>query len=285
MKRAFFPVVIDESLSRMDEFSPVNANNKVNIVIPIYNEGKSIIKLVKKIQHVLRGSLQFRITIVNDCSTDNTLDLLKNASVETDVISTNVNSGKGVSLIKGFNRCTNKAIIVTMDGDGEHMPEDIFALILPIIQGSAQATIGSRFRDNRFLNFFRNNNIGSYSNNGKPLNFLRRFGNWLFSMIIWIGTGVWIVDSQCGFRAYAPGVIQKLNLDCKGFQIETEITMKLINNGIIIVDVPIHTGKCHRLSYMDIVIDSIKNGLTIIRLKFPRKLDRWLCKIFPFLIN
>lgn len=285
MKREFLPVVIDNSLSKIEKYSPFNANNKVNIVIPIYNEGKSIVKLVKKIHLVLQDTLQFRITIVNDCSTDNTLDLLENSSVETNIISTNENSGKGVSLIKGFEQCTNQEIIVTIDGDGEHLPEDIFPLIHPIIQGFAQATIGARFRNNRFLNFFMNNNKGSYSNNGKSLNYIRRFGNWIFSMFIWMATRVWIVDSQCGFRAYAPGVIQKLNLDCKGFQIETEITMNLINKGLKIVDVPIQTGKGNRPSYMDIVIDSIKNGLTIIRLKLPRKLNRWMRKIFPVLIN
>ena len=285
MKREFLPVVIDDSLSKIEKYSPFNVNNKINIVIPIYNEGKSILKLVKKIHLVLQDTLQFRITIVNDCSTDNTLDLLKNSSVETNLISTNENSGKGVSLIKGFDQCTNKEIIVTIDGDGEHLPEDIFPLIQPIIRGFAQATIGSRFRDNRFFNFFLNNNKGSYSNNGKSLNYLRRFGNWIFSMFIWMSTRVWIVDSQCGFRAYAPGVIQSLNLNCKGFQIETEITMNLINKGLKIIDVPIHTGKGNRPSYMDIVIDSIKNGLTIIRLKLSRKIDRWLCKIFPVLTN
>jgi glycosyltransferase involved in cell wall biosynthesis len=285
MKREFFPMVIDENLSSLGEFSPLNPNNKVNIIIPIYNEGKSIVKLVKKIHLVLQDTLLFRITIINDSSTDNTLDLLKNSSTETKIITTNENSGKGVSLIKGFNQCTNKEIIVTMDGDGEHLPKDIFSLIRPIILGFAQATIGARFRDNKFLNFFLNNNKGSYSNNGKSLNYLRRFGNWIFSMFIWMTTRVWIVDSQCGFRAYAPGVIQKLNLDCKGFQIETEITMNLINKGLKIVDVPIQTGKGNRPSYMDIVIDSIKNGLTIIRLKLPQKLNRWMRKIFPVLIN
>ena len=285
MKREFFPLVIDENLSSIGEFSPLNPNNKVNIIIPIYNEGKSIVKLVKKIHLVLQDTIQFRITIVNDCSTDNTLDLLKNSSIETKIITTSENSGKGVSLIKGFNQCTNNEIIVTMDGDGEHLPKDIFSLIRPINLGFAHATIGARFRDNRFLNFFKNNNKGSYSKNGKSLNYIRRFGNWIFSMFIWMATREWIVDSQCGFRAYAPGVIQKLNLYCKGFQIETEITMNLINKGLKIIDVPIKTGKGNRPSYMDIVIDSIKNGLTIIRLKLPRKLNRWMRKIFPVLIN
>jgi hypothetical protein len=172
-----------------------------------------------------------------------------------------------------------------MDGDGEHLPEDIFTLIEPILNGKVKAAIGTRFDDNKFFKFFNQKSNGTYSNNGKSLNFLRRFGNWLFSSAIWIATQKWVADTQNGFRAFAPGVVQDLNLDCQGFQIETEITMSLINNCVEIENIPIQTGRVGRPSYMEIFKDSLKNFITIIRLKFPKKIDQWLCRVLPFIVR
>jgi hypothetical protein len=172
-----------------------------------------------------------------------------------------------------------------MDGDGEHIPEDILPLIDPILNRKAHSVIGTRFDDNRFLRFFSKKSFGSYSQNRKKLNLLRRFGNWLFSLSIWIATGVWIIDSLSGFRAFAPRVLQNLELCCKGFQIETEMTMELINNRYKIEHVPIQTGFVERPSYMGIVKDSIKIIATIIRTKLPNKLSKRLIEAFPILIK
>ncbi|MHA1728292.1 MAG: glycosyltransferase family 2 protein [Promethearchaeota archaeon] len=254
--------------------------------MPVYNEGKSILKIVDGINICLKNKPYFyRITIVDDGSTDDTFEVLKNSSYKLNLISNKVNSGKGISLRKGMAQCTEQEIVITLDGDGEHIPEDIPSIIRPVVEETAKSVVGTRFEDNRFLRFLNPKFSGSYSNNKKRFNFLRRFGNWLFSLFIWIATGVWLNDSQSGFRAFAPGVIPSLNLICNGFQIETEITMQLIKKGYNIEDVAIQTGRVNRPSYMGIVKDSFKILITIFRLKMPYKINKWLCNIFPFILK
>ena len=77
----------------------------------------------------------------------------------------------------------------------------------------------------------------------------------------------------------------QLQLNCHGFQIETEITMNLINNCVDIENIPIQTGRVGRPSYMEIFKDSLKNFITIFRLKLPKRIDDWLCRVLPFIVR
>lgn len=258
---------------------------RIHLLIPIYNEGVSILRLIDRICNALDNKVIYKITIIDDGSTDNIIDFIDQSLGIVNIIENMGNCGKGVSLIKGFNQTSADELVITMDGDGEHLPEDIFALIEPILNGKVKACIGTRFDDNRFFRFFNQKSNGTYSNNGKPLNFLRSFGNWLFSLAIWVATQTWVDDTQNGFRAFAPGVVQDLKLDCQGFQIETEITMNLINNCVDIENIPIQTGRVGRPSYMEIFKDSLKNLITIFRLKLPKKIDHWICRILPIIVR
>ena len=251
---------------------------KIHILIPIYNESKTIVKLLSQIEDCFHFYPNYKITVIDDGSSDDSVEKIKYFSPLIQIISNITNAGKGVSLMNGFKNCTNEEIIVTMDGDGEHIPEDIEKLITPIIEGKSQSVIGSRFEDNAFLKIFNSKYYGTYSKNGKDLNFLRRFGNWIFSLTIWMAQRNWVVDSQSGFRAFSPGVVNKFTLNCRGFQIETDITMQLLKNGIKIDCVPIETGFVNRPSYMNILKDSFKIILTIVRNALPKKINRWLCQ-------
>ncbi len=283
MTKEFIYPVVTNGLFNGHTVIPESFYSRIHIIIPVFNESYSIIQLIEKIYECFVNLPKPIITIIDDGSTDDTLYELEQSSYNINIISNKKNSGKGVSLINGFKICSEDDIVITMDGDGEHIPEDIFALVQPIIEGKVKSVIGTRFLDNKFLKIFYRKYFGSYSNNGKRLNYIRRFGNWLFSLFIWFATRNWIIDSQSGFRAFAPGVVKEFDLSSKGFQIETEITMQLIKNGIQIDEIPIKTGTVNRDSYMGIFRDSIKNIITIIRIVLPKSISNWLIRNFEFI--
>ncbi|MCX6807777.1 MAG: glycosyltransferase family 2 protein [Patescibacteria group bacterium] len=162
---------------------------KVIIVLPAYNEGQAIAKVISGI--INAGFNQ--IIVVNDGSKDNTGSIAKKAGAH--VVSHIINRGVGAARFTG-----NKAalqlgadIIVQMDADGQHDPSDIYKIIKPIIDHRADITIGSRF----------------LSDNKIPSS--RRILNWIGNLATMIFFGIWVSDSQTGFKAFSQVAAQKLN--------------------------------------------------------------------------
>jgi len=125
---------------------------EVIVLIPNYNEEKSLLKLIKKIK--------YKIIVIDDCSKDNSFLKLKKKKIET--IRNNKRLGYEATLINGFNYIKKKykkcSYILTMDADGEHPPENISSILNFIKKKKCDVVIGSRFKLNRFseyvLSFF-----------------------------------------------------------------------------------------------------------------------------------
>ena len=254
------PVIIP-----IDIFSGfMDPKRSIKVIIPVYNEENTIKDLIKRILNTF-SKLNKRVEIicVDDGSVDNTREILDRSNIT--LIRNGHNLGKGEALKKGFNYCSPYDIIITLDADGEHCPEDISKLLEPLFKGEADIIIGSRFLKTE-------EGYRSYLNNRRNLAYLRMVGNQIFSIITKMVTQKLFTDTQSGFRVYKPNVINNLNLKSSGFEIETETIIEAIAKGYKIKEVPIDNGYAQRDSYMNIVIDSIKIGLTFLNGVVPRRL-------------
>mgnify|MGYP006089640887 CR=1 FL=1 len=120
---------------------------KISILIPAYNESRTIIEILKKIHaNKDKNIYEFEIIIINDGSTDDTEDkLIKNKHLYNELLSIKKNSGKGNALNLGFGKCTGEIIII-QDADLEYNPEDYPKLLSPFEKFDADIVYGSRFK-------------------------------------------------------------------------------------------------------------------------------------------
>ncbi|WFB58112.1 glycosyltransferase family 2 protein [Paenibacillus sp. BR1-192] len=154
--------------------------NKVLVIIPAFNESQNISQLLTK----FRGK-EYDILVINDCSTDNTSSICKSLNINTIDLPCNLGIGGAVQTGYKYALKNKYDIAVQVDGDGQHDPEQIHSLILPILNGDADMVIGSRYI----------NKIGFQSSK------LRRLGITYFSKLIFLLTKTKITDPTSGFRA------------------------------------------------------------------------------------
>ena len=229
----------------------------------IRKEETTILGLINRIKKTFHDwEKNVKIICVDDGSSDRTRNLLEKLDVT--LICHGKNLGKGEALKNGFKYCEPHDTIVTIDADGEHRPEEIPKLLDPIINRKADMIIGSRFM------YIKDNRV-SYLHSKKHLAYIRKFGNEVFSLFAKMVTQKTITDTQSGFRAFRPNTIHNMNLEAKGFEIETEMIMEALKRGYRIMEVPIYNDEVQRDSYMNIVFDSIKIFLTFLNGIFPNR--------------
>jgi len=194
---------------------------KLSVVIPAYNEANMIADVVD-------NSLKYadEVVVVDDGSSDNTALVAKAAGAM--VIKLPRNKGKGFALAMGlYTVALNGAdVIVCLDGDGQHDPNEIPKVALPIIRGEADLVIGSRYFD---------------SAGSREIPTYRQFGHSVLRMAANVGNRDYgnIKDSQSGFRAMARKTVLQMTLTEEGMGIESEIFMDAASLGMRIVEVPI----------------------------------------------
>jgi len=219
----------------------------VSIIIAAFDEGPAIGDVLSKTALVMnRLNLPYEIIVVDDGSTDNTkqVALVHGAKVIWD----GKNHGKGYSVRKALEQAHGD-IIVTIDADGEHKPEDIPKLI-EALNNEADVAVGSRFLGD-----------GEYFTTG-----LNVIGNKLLNLAITVLTGKYITDSQTGFRAFRRAFFERINLESNGFEIEAEITVKSLLNGFRLKEVPVScTRRENGRSKLKIASDGFKMLRTILR--------------------
>ena len=190
----------------------------MNIVcIPAYNEEAKINYVVKKALHYVD-----KVVVCDDGSSDNTATLAKKAGAV--VISHKTNQGYGAAISTLFDYCrkNNAEIMVTLDGDGQHNPDQIPDLISVIIKHNVDVVIGSRsLKDDK--------NLPSY----------RKTGIKIITSTINSATNLKVTDSQSGFRAYSKTAIDLIRPTESGMSASTEILLKISNNGLSMAEVPI----------------------------------------------
>lgn len=203
---------------------------KLSIVVPAYNEGKTIHLILEKIAavHLING-IEKEIILVNDCSKDDTEQAIlrfKNQHPELNLqyYKHEVNTGKGAALHTGIQRATGDYLII-QDADLEYDPEEYNDLLKPVLKGFADVVYGSRFmgsKPHRILFFWHS--IGN-----KFLTFLSNF----FSNLN-------LTDMETCYKLFNTKVVQDLNLLEKRFGFEPEVTAKIARiKGVRIYEVGI----------------------------------------------
>lgn len=189
---------------------------KITAVLPAYNEEVSLGSIVLNTKKYVDN-----VIVVDDGSTDNTVEIAELAGAQ--VISHSSNKGKGEALKTGFQAAKTSEIIVTIDSDGQHKPEEIPKLIAPIINGEADIVNGSRY----------------INGNKKDTPSYRRVGQTVLDKATNLSSGLDITDSQSGFRAFARHTIPAFRFSCVDFGIESEMLMDAANAGLRIKEVEI----------------------------------------------
>jgi glycosyltransferase involved in cell wall biosynthesis len=210
-------------------------DHKIIAILSAYNLEKSIGEVVKKTSKYVD-----EVMVVADGSTDNTAEMAEKSGAI--VPSPTLKRGKGFAIIKGIEESKKflPDIVILMDADGQHIPQEIPIVVEPIINGGYDMVVGSRM-------------LGELKTS-----FINRIGNFGLKLISFIVTGKWMTDTESGFRAFNAKKIYSLNLTSIGFEIESELLLKSIHNKFKIKEVPI-TVPCQVPGIT--VIDGIKNGL------------------------
>ena len=180
----------------------------ISIVLPMYNEEKTI----KTVLEELPNSNSIEIIVVNDNSLDSSLKEIEKVKLkrEIKVINHKSNQGYGGAIISGTKHAKGN-IIVTMDTDGQHSPDDIFNLVEPIFNGEADYTIGSRYKGTYFY----------------KLPVFTRLGEVIVEKLIQIFFGIKIMNNQTGFRAFNRKVLPIFNnVKYRGYAFCTEQILK-----------------------------------------------------------
>lgn len=206
---------------------------QIAIIIPAYNEANYIGRFLDKLQPTKRN-----VIVVNDGSSDNTCKIVESRGIRC--LSHMVNLGKGSALKTGceyaFKKLGADAVII-MDGDDQHAVEDI-KLFEKALQKSAQVVLGVRTMDAK-------------------MPFMRILGNKSMSILINLLFGSYIADIPSGFKAFTKSAYKQLRWHSSGYEVETEIAVRIAKNKLDFVEVPISTIY-HDKEYGFNLIDAVK---------------------------
>ena len=218
--------------------------------IPAYNEESYIESLVKSAKNHVDS-----VIVCDDGSTDNTAKIARNAGAVV-ISQSNQGYGAAISTLFDYARRNNAKIMVTLDGDGQHNPEQIPLLIDAIISHGVDVSVGSRF-------------LGDSEASG-----YRKAGIKIITSAANYGTSLKISDSQSGFRAYSQKAIDAIHPTEQGMAVSTEILLKISNKGLSLAEVPIsvtygpdtseHNSVSHGVSVL-------MNTLKYVSIKHPLK--------------
>ena len=183
---------------------------KITILIPVFNEKNYILKVLEKVNKQ-KDNFDLEIVVVDDCSSDGTVKILKeNNSLYDKIIYKDRNEGKGSAVIEGIKISTGEFLLV-QDADLEYSPNDYVKLFEPIKYG-ADAVYGSRFKGSEPKRVFY---------------FFNRVANFLITFLVNFLTNINFSDVETGYKLIKTDLIKKINLQEKTFAFEVELTMKL----------------------------------------------------------
>jgi len=189
---------------------------KLSILMPVFNEASTIAAVVERVQAV---PLDKEIVLVNDASSDGSGQIVDQlASPQVRVIHHPINRGKGAAICTALEAATGEVIVI-QDADFEYDPQDLPCLLAPLAAGQADVVYGVR-------------SLGSQ----KPI---MRFGNWSVTWVTNLLYGQHLRDMETCYKMMWREIALSLQLECRRFDIEAEITAKLSRAGHVIREVPI----------------------------------------------
>ena len=191
------------------ESSATHTDRPLSVVVPCFNEADSVGALLER---VLACDLVGQVIVVDDASTDGTLDVI-NAVIDDriEVVSQPVNRGKGAALRTGFGRARRPFVIV-QDADLEYDPIDYPLVLEPLLAGDADVVYGSRFRGGR---------------QQRVLYFWHTVGNRVLTLASNVMTNLNLTDMETCYKAFRTEIIQSIDIEQDRFGFEPEITAKV----------------------------------------------------------
>ena len=195
----------------------------LSILIPVYNEEKTIKKVIDVVKKVDIGKVKKEIVVVDDGSKDNTLKVLKKIK-GIRLVGHVKNQGKGAAIRTAIKHASGDIILI-QDADLEYDPNEYWSLIKPIIDGKAKVVYGSRRLKKGNVQY---SGI-SFLIGGLALNVI---ANLLYPNLR-------ITDEPTCYKVFRSDIIKSINLKCKRFEFCPEVTAKIAKKGIKILEVPI----------------------------------------------
>ena len=201
---------------------------KVSIIIPAYNEEKTILEVIKEVKSV-KLDIEKEVIVVDDFSRDRTKELLKkirDSSIK--VFYHQQNMGKGAAIRTGLKHATG-TIVSIQDADLEYDPQNLAKLVKPILEGKADVVYGSRFLGRKMTLFGKNRTV-------LPSHWIGNKGLTFLTNILYFDS---ITDMETGCKVFRKKVLDGITLKSRRFDFEPEMTAKILKKGYKIKELPI----------------------------------------------
>ena len=226
---------------------------KVSILIPVYNEKDTLKILLEKVEQAAFAGLEKEIILVDDCSTDGTIEIMKELAQKYKVLFHDKNQGKGAAIKTAIKEATGDFVVI-QDADLEYLPADYDKLLPLLINNEADVVYGSRFKNKESLkNFMWKNKIAN--------RFLTLLANFCL--------GTELTDIETCYKAFKREIIQSIVIKSNRFEFEPEITAKLAKKKAVFKEVPIsYFGRGHDEGKKITWKDGLHAIITIIKYRF-----------------
>lgn len=205
---------------------------KLSIIIPVYNEEKTIAQTLKRVNDAKFKNIDTEIIVIDDGSTDTSKSKIESVKISGLRFFIHAkNQGKGAAVRTGIEKATGDYIVI-QDADLEYNPNEIPELIKPVLAGKAEVVYGTRLK--RPPNFSRDERTARF--------FIHYVGNKFLSLMTSTLYGVWVTDMETCYKLFPKKALKGIKLRARGFELEPEITAKLLKKGYKIYEVPISTN-------------------------------------------
>jgi len=219
---------------------------KLSVIIPAYNEKETIEPIIQRVLGVELPDVSHEVVVVDDGSTDGTVEILKRLETGEDASNLSVffhsrNLGKGAAIRTALDHIQGDIVII-QDADLEYQPEEYPVLLEPFLRYGAEAVYGTRF-------------LGVH----RAFMFWHYLGNKFLTLLTNVLYDSMISDMEVGYKAFRADIIRNIPLNARGFDFEPEITAKVLKRRIKLYEVPItysgrdyHEGK--KITWKDGVV-------------------------------
>jgi len=241
--------------------SSKSAKLKIIAAIPCLNEGQFISDIVARARKYVDT-----VVVIDDGSTDNTSEVAKAAGAE--VIRHGRRQGAGAATRSAFEAAkTHDAdVLITLDGDGQHNPDEIPQVLAPILRGEADLVIGSRFLQP---------NLNQPQPTSTNLNHVPKYRKFGIDVLTWLynfGSKKKISDSQSCFRAHSRKLLETINITENGFGFSVEVLIQARKKDFVIREVPVSCIYHSQGSSLNPIVHGLGVAWRVVKLRFRNEL-------------